>query len=336
MKMISVIIPSFNSRQTIERCLESVLRTGYRSLQIIVVDDCSTDDSPDLIRAMQEKNPAIIRLVFHETNRGPATARNTGAKSAQGDYLFFLDSDTEMLPDALHRFAETIENADAVTGIYHFESLNSGFTPTYKALLNYYFFSRKGVIPYEVFDASRAGIRASVFHDLGGFSEALTFGMDYENEEFGYRLCERYRNLLDPSVAVRHQFPDFWKLSKTYFLRVALWMEIFLHRRRFESGGVTSSDTGIATVSLFLALLMLPAGLFSRAARRAAIALFLVYCGGYAGFWKFVAMQRPSFIIPSLILNIYFSAVIAAGASFGLIRSVTGLSTAGNHMQVRS
>src|SRR5208337_3827866 len=105
---------------------------------------------------------------------------------------------------ALNNFVARIEQCDAVTGIYHYESLNRGWAPAYKALLNYYFFSRRGVIEYEVFDASRAGIKAAVFQDLGGFNESLGWGLDYENEEFGYRLAKKHKNLLDPSVVVKH------------------------------------------------------------------------------------------------------------------------------------
>ena len=85
--------------------------------------------------------------------------------------------------------------------------LNAGAVPQYKAMLNYYFFARKGVIRYEVFDSARAGIRREVFDALGGFNESLGWGMDYENEEFGYRLTREHTNLLDPAIAVRHQFP---------------------------------------------------------------------------------------------------------------------------------
>ena len=326
MKKISVIIPSYNSEKTINKCVFSVIQTGYSPLEIIVVDDASTDNSLQLIAALSKKYPQIIRLVRHKANSGPATARNTGARYAKGDHLFFLDADTEILLDTLNNFAQRIECCDAVVGIYHFEPLNSGIVQSYKALLNYYFFSRKGVIEYEVFDAARAGIKSDIFKELGGFNESLNWGMDYENEEFGYRLFRRYKNLLDPSVAVKHMFPGFKKLTKTYFLRVALWMEMFIIRKKFESGGVTSAGTGLASAALLLSIVLSFFAFRYQVAGFFSFLFLLVYLYGYGGFWLFVLRKHPLFLVVAIFLNIYFTLVITAGALFGLKRVITGTS----------
>jgi glycosyltransferase involved in cell wall biosynthesis len=190
MPKISVIIPCYNANATIQSCLESVLQSKMKNFEIIVVDDASTDSSIDQIKKVQHQYPNKIKLLHLNKNSGPASARNKGAHEASGDSLFFLDSDTRILPSALSNFSKQIQNTDAVVGIYDKKPINSGVVPLYKALLNYYFFSRKGVIPYEVFDSSRAGIRRSVFESLRGFNETLTWGMDYENEEFGYRIVK--------------------------------------------------------------------------------------------------------------------------------------------------
>lgn len=95
---LSVIIPSYNSLSTIERCLESVIReleTVNMEWEIIVVNDGSSDNSPDLIRQIivkyKERN---IRLI-EQLNGGAATARNTGIKVAKGKYIAFNDSDDQ-------------------------------------------------------------------------------------------------------------------------------------------------------------------------------------------------------------------------------------------------
>lgn len=334
---ISVIVPSYNSAGTIERCLLSVLHTGYQPLEVIVVDDASTDGSTAIVERLCRTYPAVVRLVRQPTNGGPAKARNAGARVATGDYYFFLDSDTEMQPDALRNFARSIDGVDAAVGIYDAVPLNGGAVPLYKALLNHYFFSRRGIIEYEVFDSARAGIRASVFHGVGGFQEDLGWGMDYENEELGYRLCKRHRVILDPSIAVRHVFPGWWQLSRTYFFRVALWAEIFAVRRQFESGGVTSSGTGLSTASLLLAATLLPLAFLPLSPEwRLVVALgagllFCVYFYGYAGFFKFVVKRKPMFALPALLLNIYFTLVIAMGACFGLLKVLVGRSSVKLH-----
>lgn len=331
--LISVVIPCYNAAGTIEKCIQSVFRAaGETPVEIIVVDDCSTDESAEIVARLSQQVPQKLRQVIQMTNSGPAKARNAGAKVALGEYLFFLDSDTEMLPDTLARFRLRLQEADAVIGVYDAEPLNSGAVPRYKALLNNYFFVRKGVIDYEVFDSSRAGIKTQIFRDIGGFNESLGWGMDYENEELGYRLFGKCHMVLDPSVAVKHMFPGFSKLTRVYFWRVALWMEVFLARRKFESGGVTSAETGISSAALLLglffvgsAVLPLPSGL-GVIALGCGLACLAVYLYGYIGFFKFVA-QRHIFYTPiAILLNIYFTIVIAAGASWGLIRTLTSRS----------
>ena len=330
--MISVIIPSYNSARTIETCVRSVLESGYAPVEVLVVDDCATDKSPEIVEAIAAEHPNRVRLVRQRRNAGPACARNAGARAANGEFYFFLDSDTRMLPGALEKFRKRIENVDAVVGIYDLEPLNSGAAPLYKALLNNYFFARRGVIPYEVFDSSRAGIRADAFEAVGGFDESLGWGMDYENEDLGYRLIEGHTILLDPGVAVQHHFPRFRKLARTYFLRVALWMEIFASRRKFESGGVTSAETGISSAALLAALPLAAASLLplpvplAVGLAVAGAALFLVYLAGYAGFFAFVARHRPGFLVPAIALNIAFTVIIGAGAAFGLLKVLSGRS----------
>jgi glycosyltransferase involved in cell wall biosynthesis len=333
-ELISVIIPSFNAAQTIERCILSVLAANETDLEIIVVDDASTDHSPGLVADLVATHPDVIKLQRQEKNGGPAKARNAGAATAGGKYLFFLDSDTEMLPDALTMFRCRIAEADAVVGIYDARPLNKGWVPLYKALLNNYFFSRKGVIAYEVFDSSRAGIRTDVFRSVGGFNEALGWGMDYENEEFGYRLIESFKLILDPEIVVRHDFPRFRDLTRTYFQRVALWMEILLVRKKFESGGVTSADTGLSSASLLGAMLfallalLSPPGNVVLLCGALSMVLFLIYLYGYFGLFAFIFRRAPWFTGPAVIMNMYFTIVIALGACLGVLRTVTGKSTA--------
>jgi len=332
MNSISVVIPCYNASTTIERAVRSVLATGYEPLEIVVVDDASTDGSSEIVEQLAEHFSPTVRLVRHHQNQGPAKTRNTGARTATGELLFFLDSDTEMRPDTLTRFISSIIEADVVIGIYDAEPLNRGTVPVYKALLYNYFFSVRGRIPYEVFDCSRAGIRAEVFRETGGFREDIKRSMDFENEEFGYRICRKYRMVLDPKVMVRHEFPYWWKLTRTYFSRVAYWVEFFVVRRQFESGGVCTAGTGASTLAAPLSMVCLFIGMFSWSsvlrviAYGAALVLFAFHLYGYAGFFRFVVSRRPAFFPAAVLLNIYFSLVIAAGAVIGFVRSLLGRS----------
>ena len=100
--MISVIIPLYNKEPIIERSLQSVLSQDYDDFEVVVVNDGSTDRSADIVRSI---NDPRIRLIEQE-NGGPSKARNTGTKSARGEWILFLDADDELLPGALNYFSE--------------------------------------------------------------------------------------------------------------------------------------------------------------------------------------------------------------------------------------
>lgn len=89
--MVSIIIPVYNVRQYIDECLESVVHQTYEDLEIILVDDSSTDGSGDRCEWWSSQDPRI--RCIHKENGGPGPARNLGVREAKGEYLFFVDSD---------------------------------------------------------------------------------------------------------------------------------------------------------------------------------------------------------------------------------------------------
>ena len=323
---ISVIIPCYNAERTLEACVRSVILTNYPRLQIILVDDLSTDSTSLIMTKLEKEFSGQICIFQQKEQGGPAKARNAGARVATGRLLFFLDSDTIMDPGGLKSFSEQMLKVDAVVGVYEAEPINHGIVSRYKGYLNNYFFSRHGVVPYQVFDSARAGIRAEVFKDLGGFNTDLRWGMDFENEEFGYRIIQKYKMILDPDIHVAHHFPSLGKLTKTYFSRVSQWMEIFMIRRKFESGGVTSMGTGVSTAASMCALVSLLGVSIHPMAAIASLFFFALYSWGYSGFFLFVLRKRPTNLPIFIGLNIYFSIVLALGAAAGASRVFFGSS----------
>ena len=89
--LISIIIPCFNAEKTLEKCLESVVQQSYTNLEIIIIDDGSTDEVSLIYSKFQSNDERI--LVFKQQNSGVSKARNTGVKAATGDYICFVDSD---------------------------------------------------------------------------------------------------------------------------------------------------------------------------------------------------------------------------------------------------
>ncbi|MDL2264725.1 glycosyltransferase, partial [Synergistaceae bacterium OttesenSCG-928-I11] len=91
--LISIVIPSYNAAGKIESTLESALKQDYEAIEVIVVDDASSDDTGDVVRNILQTARFAWRVETHEKNRGVSAARNTGMSVAQGEYVVFVDAD---------------------------------------------------------------------------------------------------------------------------------------------------------------------------------------------------------------------------------------------------
>lgn len=108
---ISVVIPVYNVEKYLERCVESVVRQTYTNLEIILVNDGSTDNSLNICRKLQEKYPQII--IVDKENGGQSSARNVGIAKATGKYITFVDSDDWIAPDTYEYSLKLLREADA-------------------------------------------------------------------------------------------------------------------------------------------------------------------------------------------------------------------------------
>lgn len=99
-KLISVIIPTFNSEETILRCINSAFHQTYNKIEVIVCDDNSTDNTRDILKSIKDPR---LKIFYLEINSGSAVARNKAMQFAKGDLIAFLDSDDEWLPDKLEK-----------------------------------------------------------------------------------------------------------------------------------------------------------------------------------------------------------------------------------------
>ena len=116
--MISIIIPVYNTEKYVNKCIESLLGQTYQNFEIIIIDDGSSDSSPALCDAFAAEYPKI--RVIHQKNKGLSAARNRGLELAQGEYVFFLDSDDYLNENALQNLVNVQQKyqADLVIGGY--------------------------------------------------------------------------------------------------------------------------------------------------------------------------------------------------------------------------
>lgn len=135
---VSIIIPIYNVAPYIKECLESVIGQSYTDLEILCIDDCSTDDSM-LIVQMYSAIDSRIKIIHHEQNRGLAISRNTGLENASGKYFFFLDSDDYLVPNAIEKLVQTSKttNSDIVLSQTNTFTLNNTLQPRVMEVTEY-------------------------------------------------------------------------------------------------------------------------------------------------------------------------------------------------------
>src|SRR5690606_22460427 len=92
---ISVVIPCYNASKTIERCVESVIKQTYKVDEIVLIDDCSTDETWTILENIEvkHKNTFFIQLISTGKNSGPSVARNMGIEASKSNWIAFLDAD---------------------------------------------------------------------------------------------------------------------------------------------------------------------------------------------------------------------------------------------------
>ena len=112
---VSIIVPVYNAEKTIERCVRSIQNQTYKNIEIILVNDGSTDDSLSLCYELQKQSDNI--LVIDKENSGVSDARNIGIEKSSGDYIQFVDSDDYIENNMSERLVELLETNQSDTVI---------------------------------------------------------------------------------------------------------------------------------------------------------------------------------------------------------------------------
>jgi len=129
MPRFSVIVPVYNVQDYLAQCLDSLLEQSFTDFEVLVIDDVSPDNSLQIARTYEKKEPRRFRLLCHSVNKGLGGARNTGIDAATGEYLLFLDSDDYLVPDALQKIDAMLQktNADIVEFCFRFVDRQGGY-----------------------------------------------------------------------------------------------------------------------------------------------------------------------------------------------------------------
>ena len=127
---VSIIIPVYNSSKYLRDCLDSVVNQTYKDIEIILVNDGSTDNSLDIINEYKEKYANII--AYNITNHGQGYARNMGIRKSSGKYIMFIDSDDYVDVDIVNSLVTNIGSSDiAICDMYEVYDKNKVYYHNY-------------------------------------------------------------------------------------------------------------------------------------------------------------------------------------------------------------
>lgn len=225
MPVISVIIPTFNRAHLLGQAVRSVLDQQFESLEIIIVDDGSTDETPMVVAEMGSS----VRYV-RQDNKGAAAARNVGVELAKGQYIAFLDSDDLFLPEKL-RMQSAVLASDPDVGMVYARALvmdESGvvLSRQWGGDLSGAIYPRMLFMHDSFITTPTVMVRAEVLRQVGGFDESMTV---CEDLDLWRRIARRYRviHLLQPLAVIRERTSEAFNASAMVKARTTYYEKAF-------------------------------------------------------------------------------------------------------------
>ena len=196
----SIVIPLYNKEKEIESTIKSVLNQTHKDFEIIVVDDGSTDLSPEKVNSFKDDRLKLVKKV----NGGESSARNFGIKNSKYDYIAFLDSDDLWESNYLEKMEKLIQifpNCGMYSSLYKYIIDKNMLEPKfpnfgnleYQLIDNYY----KASSNAPIITSSTAIIPKCVFYDIGYFNESISHGPDLEmwlriSYKYKLAICKSY------------------------------------------------------------------------------------------------------------------------------------------------
>ena len=265
---VSVVIPCHNEEENIGKCIDSILACKYREVEIIVVDDGSTDRTPEICKPYMDKN--LIEYLRRSERGGPAKAINTGAKVASGAVIAVLSADSLAPHDWIRKATEHFVSDGSVIAV---GGPLKAMTKTYWALYGEkldQLLLDPGLMVSPLLGTNMF-VRSDVLRTLGFFNDTLGVGEDLD---LSIRLCSYSRRtggriVFDRDLVVSTAYPDtLWNVAKRHFWWGKGRARVLLKSRKWEMNAwlrvlYVPSIVGLA-LAMFLSLkLWLVAGIFA-------------------------------------------------------------------------
>ena len=198
--LVSVIIPNYNYASYVREAIDSVLAQDYPSVEVIVVDDGSSDDSRAVIESYGDK----VRAIFQQ-NQGVCATRNNGVKVSRGEFVAFLDADDAWMPSKISRQMERFANPDVGlvhVGVSHIDGAGKVIREDVEGKEGRVASDLLLLKPVILGGGSGVVIRRHIFDAVGGFDTRLSTSADWE---LYYRIATRCEVAFVPEALVRYR-----------------------------------------------------------------------------------------------------------------------------------
>lgn len=315
--LVSVIVPNFNGEKTLGACLAAVAAQTYPSLEVIVVDDASTDRSREVASGFD------CTLLDLPRNAGPAAARNQGIAASRGEILFFVDADVALSPDAVATAVRILDEHPeyaSASGVYTTTPMfDDGPVERYQVLHAHYWRARNtGVVRAGYF--SLGAFRREVIEQVGVFNGDLPANFN-EDTEYGYRIAQRYRMFLTTEIRGDHDDDDrLLPIMRKFYRRVSSVVPLVLAQR----GGSRTREmahrprelvaAGAAVVFAMLTALS-PLSLLGF------LASLVLFAGADPAMVRFVRSEAGLRFVPFfLAVHYLLSVTVVTAAATGMLR----------------
>jgi glycosyltransferase involved in cell wall biosynthesis len=261
MPKVSVIIPTHNRVEMLQAAISSVLKQTFQDFEIVVIDDASTDNTGEIVHAINNNK---IKYIRHQTNRREAGARNTGVQNSGGKYIAFLDDDDSWLSTKLEIQVNLLDTGPAKVGLVYSSYLKVD-AQTGKAL-GRWVAEKRGNVWRSLSEKNWIGVPSTVvlrrecFDTVGLFDDQVAFGLDYDmwvrvarfykfeciKEPLALRsinhdrLSTDYRLVLKGMESLLKKYPEFFSLNRKAYSRRLLRLGVmYCHNGHMRTGRAT-------------------------------------------------------------------------------------------------
>ncbi|NNE73673.1 MAG: glycosyltransferase [Acidimicrobiales bacterium] len=325
--MITVIVPAYNAAPVLRRCLKSIREATSEQLELIVVDDASTDATVECCEGLAD---IVVR---RKQRGGAAVARNEGRRHGSGDRLVFIDADVEPEPGSIDVLLTGLAPGyDAAFGSYTALPPTGlrGAATRYKNFLHH-FTHQRSQPEVATFWAGFGAVRAEAFDAVGGFPERAIRFADVEDIRLGYALTEAgHRVRVVPGAQALHHKPfTVAGLIRTDLVHRAIpWVDAALRSRSFRPELAVAPRAILSSLAAWTALVATMAvvvggGWIPAAVAGLGLVAWLALNGPFlAAAYRAMGSVRQT--APLAALHVAFSWYAPLGAAAGLLAHVVG------------